>query len=70
MGIAVFHTHEFKVEAVQLALQGDRSMHEIADNLGIHISNLRRWKKAYQTAGDHAFPGRRSGDAVCAGRWK
>ena len=39
------HTHEFKVEAVKLTLQGDRSVQEVADNLGIHISNLRRWKK-------------------------
>lgn len=51
------HTHEFKVEAVKLALQGDRSIQEVADNLGIHISNLRRWKKAYLAEGDHAFPG-------------
>jgi len=32
------HTHEFKVEAVKLTLQGDRSVQEVADNLGIHIS--------------------------------
>jgi transposase len=51
------HTHEFKVEAVKLTLQGDRSVQEVADNLGIHISNLRRWKKAYLAEGDHAFPG-------------
>ena len=51
------HTHEFKVEAVKLTLQGDRSVQEVADNLGIHISNLRRWKKAYLAEGDHTFPG-------------
>ena len=50
-------TREFKVEAVKLALQGDRSLQEVADNLGIHISNLRRWKKASLAEGDHAFPG-------------
>ena len=50
-------TREFKVEAVKLALQGDRSLQEVADNLGIHISNLRRWNKAYLAEGDHAFPG-------------
>ena len=51
------HTHEIKVEAVKLTLQGDRSVQEVADNLGIHILNLRRWKKAYLAEGDHAFPG-------------
>ena len=67
-------TREFKVEAVKLALQGDRSLQEVADNLGIHISNLRRWNKAYLTEGDHAFPwarptaGGRRGDTPSASR--
>ena len=41
-----FRTREFRIEAVKLALQGDRTMQEVADNLEINISNLRRWKKA------------------------
>jgi len=52
-----FRTREFKIEAVKLALQGDRTMQEVADNLGINISNLRRWKKAYRADAEHAFPG-------------
>ena len=52
-----FHTREFKIEAVKLALQGDRTMQEVADNLGINISNLRRWKKAYLADAEQAFPG-------------
>ena len=32
-------------------------MQEVADNLGIHISNLRRWKKAYLADAKQAFPG-------------
>ena len=51
------HSRKFKLEAVQLALQGDRTLQEVADNLGINISNLRRWKKASLTDAEHAFPG-------------
>ena len=52
-----FHSREFKIEAVRLALQGDRTMQEVADNLGLNISNLRRWKKAYLADAEQAFPG-------------
>ena len=51
------HTREFKIEAVKLALQEDRTMQAVADNLEIHISNLRRWKKAYLADATQAFPG-------------
>tara|TARA_B100001013_G_C24283137_1_gene313703 strand:+ start:70 stop:375 length:306 start_codon:yes stop_codon:yes gene_type:complete len=51
------HSREFKLEAVQLALEGDRSMQQLADELGINVSNLRRWKKEYQADARNAFPG-------------
>jgi len=51
------YTREFKQEAVQLALNNDRSVPQIAAELGIPVSNLRPWKRAYQENTQEAFPG-------------
>jgi transposase len=50
------YTAEFKREAVRLAEErGNKS--DVARELGIHLSMLRRWKKELQHEGEHAFPG-------------
>ena len=50
-------SREFKVEAVRMATEGNRSMNEVARDLGIHANLLGRWKQ--QLVGDpqNAFPG-------------
>ena len=45
----VNHTAEFKREAVELVLSSERSVPQIAVELGISVSNLRRWKRGYHT---------------------
>ena len=50
------YTREFKIEAVKQVLQGDRSMSEIADGLGINRSVLGSWKKKFLEDGAIAFP--------------
>ena len=50
------HTADFKREAAELALSRDRSVPQIAAELGISVSNLRRWKHEYQLQGEQAFP--------------
>ena len=52
------YTREFKVEAVRLALQGDRSQGEVSRDLGIPTSCLGRWIQKYQDDGQGAFPGK------------
>jgi transposase-like protein len=37
------YTAEFKVEAARLATQGDKPIREIARNIGVSESALRRW---------------------------
>lgn len=37
------YTNEFKAEAVQVALKGDRSVAETASDIGISETALRRW---------------------------
>ncbi len=51
------YTREFKIEAVKQVLQGDRSLAEIADSLGINRSVLGHWKKKFLAEGSVAFPG-------------
>jgi len=51
-------TKEFKKEAVELYLNGDRSMQEVADGLGIKIYHISNWKKEYLADKEKAFPGK------------
>ena len=52
------YTKEFKVEAVRLALQGDRSQGEVSRELGIPTSCLARWIQKYRDDEQSAFPGK------------
>lgn len=52
------YTREFKVEAVRLALQGERSQGEVSRDLGIPTSCLGRWIQKYQDDEQGAFPGK------------
>ena len=49
---------EFKLEAVRLALRGDRSQQSVADGLGINQANITRWVREYRSDGKQAFPGK------------
>lgn len=57
MGKRRTFTPEFKREAVQLAKQPDVSVGQVARDLGLSESVLRRWIQAHDHAGEHAFPG-------------
>ena len=51
------YTPEFKREAVRMAQErGNKS--EVARELGIHISVLRRWEVQIEKEGERAFPGK------------
>ncbi len=50
-------TREFKVEAVELLMNGDKSGVEIARNLGIRPELLYRWKSEYLNNEALSFPG-------------
>lgn len=51
------YSREFKEEAVQLA-QKNGNQTQTAQDLGIHLSVLRRWKKELASDGPQAFPGK------------
>lgn len=50
-------TREFKVQAVELLLKGDKTAVEVARDLGIRTEILYRWKSEYLNNQADAFPG-------------
>jgi transposase len=53
------HTREFKVEAVSLALKREKPVSQVAKDLGLNESVLRKWMHESQGAGSgvQVFPG-------------
>jgi transposase len=52
------YNRDFKLEAVQLALRGDRTIKSVAEDLGIHPVLLGRWRRQYLSENEDAFPGK------------
>jgi transposase len=51
------YSQEYKQEAVQLVQQSDIPLAQVAINLGINPSILRRWCAEISKAGKNVFPG-------------
>ena len=51
------YSEEFKKNAVGHSLTSEKSVEEVAQDLGIAHSNLRRWRAQYRKNGELAFPG-------------
>jgi transposase len=49
---------EFKISAVKLVLDSDRTATQIAADLGISGNTLLNWKKKYLEDAKNAFPGK------------
>jgi transposase len=56
-GIRRQYSEEFKKEAVGHSLTSEKTVVEVAQDLGIAHSNLRRWRAQYSKNGELAFPG-------------
>jgi transposase len=52
------YTREFKLEAVRLAHESDKSVLQIAKELGIHSTMLGRWIKEFDQDPEQSFPGK------------
>jgi transposase len=48
---------QFKMDAVELTLKGDKTTKEVADNLGVNPYVLYRWRSKYLAKKESAFPG-------------
>jgi transposase len=51
------YSEEFKKEAVEYSLASEKSVKEVARDLGISHHNLDRWRTQYRKRGKLAFPG-------------
>jgi transposase len=51
------YSKEFKAQAVQLVETSDKSVNEIAQDLGVNANMLRRWGTELQKSGSRSFPG-------------
>jgi transposase len=49
---------EFKVSAVKLMLEGEKSTASVARDLGVNENSLYNWKRAYLSDQGHSFPGK------------
>ncbi|EPC8411996.1 transposase [Bacillus thuringiensis] len=54
------YDRQFKMAAVQLALEENVFVKEVAKELSIHFNTLYRWINEYEEYGKSAFPGRGS----------
>jgi len=51
------YSEEFKKDAVGHSLTSEKTVEEVAQDLGIAHSNLNRWRVQYRKKGELAFPG-------------
>ncbi len=51
------YTREFKLEAVKLVTERGLSQTQVARDLGLDVTTLRRWIKECAADGERAFPG-------------
>jgi transposase len=51
------YTREFKIEAVKLLSNSDKSVDATAETLGVSRSSLNRWQREFGVDPDQAFPG-------------
>lgn len=50
-------TKEFKIETVQMILDGTRSITDVCEDLDIHRNTVGRWIREYRDHQEDAFPG-------------
>ncbi|KTD16901.1 transposase [Legionella jordanis] len=50
------YTKEFKIKAIELLEQSNKSLRQIARELGVSENNLYNWRKDYRSNQEKAFP--------------
>lgn len=51
------YDREFKLNAVKLYQESDKSLAILSNDLGVPLSTLSTWNKQYEEQGDKSFPG-------------
>ena len=52
------YDRQFKIDAVSMVINGERSVAEVARDLGIKVDALYRWKRELSREKTEAFPGK------------
>ena len=52
------YDRQFKIDAVNLVVNGGRSIAEVSRDLGISANSLHKWKRELSSEGSEAFPGK------------
>jgi transposase len=52
------YERQFKIDAVNLVVNGNRSVSSVARDLGIEVNLLHRWKRELTEEGLQSFPGK------------
>ena len=52
------YERQFKIDAVNLVVNGNRSVSSVARDLGIEVNLLHRWKRELTEEGSRCFPGK------------
>ena len=52
------YNRQFKIDAVNLVVNGGRTVSEVAQDLGIDVNTLHRWKRDFTQDQSDAFPGK------------
>ena len=52
------YDQQFKIDAVNQVVNGERSVSEVARDLGIEANVLHRWKRKLTSGGSESFPGK------------
>jgi len=52
------YDREFKLNAVKLYLENDRTYQQVSDELGIPVGTLVTWLGSHKKEGNQAFPGK------------
>jgi transposase len=52
------YDRQFKLDAVNMVVNGGRSVSEVSRDLGINPNLLHRWKRELTKEGNDAFPGK------------
>lgn len=55
------HSREFKIEAVRRSYESGLPVTAVAQELGINVAHLYRWRDDVKKLGDKVYPGRSAG---------
>jgi transposase len=53
------YSREFKLEAIRLAAESDKSAAQVARELGLRVNQIYKWKTQLEEKQDDAFSGKR-----------